>query len=112
MTNIQDIINLCKNEQGKVFVVDEEGSIKLVVMGLEQYQKMLGSKPSLVKIPDPETVNRKIIKAQLEEDVSPVTEPAPINSVAPPARAPRVLDMREEVIDPSFDFDAPVDDLA
>src|SRR3990167_7816404 len=111
MMNLQDIINLCKNEQGKVFIMDEQGDVTLVILGIDTYKSMQrGGKP-VIKVRDPEIVSRKIIKAQLEEDSQPVPPPVvPIVSTQPVSRMPRPVDMREEVIDPSFNFDSP-DDL-
>lgn len=117
MANLQDIINLAKADGGKFFVIDETGEAKLVIMSVEDYQRLL-----LVKlqrqIKDVEQINKEIIKAQLQEDVPAVPKPA----VRPravtyqtPVREPRPsVDLRAEVIDPSFDFEGPkveIDDL-
>lgn len=105
MSNLNDIINLAKADGGKFFVMDESGEAKLVIMGIEDYQKMLLGKLQK-QVLDVEKVNREITKAQLQE--------AEVAAV-PPVLAPKVserqvmprFDMREEVIDPSFDFEGP-----
>jgi hypothetical protein len=41
MANLQDLINLAKVDGGKFFVLDETGEAKLVILPLEEYQKLL-----------------------------------------------------------------------
>lgn len=116
MANLQDIINLAKADGGKFFVMDETGEAKLVIMPVEDYEKLLlGKLQKQVKqqIEDVEKINREIIKAQLHEVPSvpePAVKPPTFMSMPIPARQ----DLRAEVIDPSFDFEGPkaeVDDL-
>lgn len=102
MTSLKDIIELAKKDSGKFFVMDEAGEVKLVIMGIADFEKMMDrpqspSKPSI----DIEEVNQKITKAQLSEESTPVDLGPAVH-----IRRPRV-DMRAEVIDPSFDFDLP-----
>jgi hypothetical protein len=110
MSNLQDLINLAKADGGKFFVIDEQGNAKLVIMSLEDYERLLLGKLK-------RQVDKMILKAQLQE------EPPAAPSVPKPAasgpqvtyadRPPRV-DLRAEVIDPSFDFEGPkveIDDL-
>lgn len=129
MTNLQDLINLAKADGGKFFVMDETGDAKLVIMNIEDYQKLfLGKLQKRVQqqVPDTERVNKEILKAQLAEPdiLTPIPEvPKPIRQPAgvPPQVAysqtsvtsERVgrVDLREEVIDPSFDFEGPKMDL-
>ncbi len=118
MTNLQDILNLAKIDGGKFFVIDETGEAKLVILPMEEYQRLLLGKLQK-QILDVEKVNREILKSQLQEDrpAVPVPQQAPVAVKGPtithaPA-FPRV-DLRAEVIDPSFDFEAPrveIDDL-
>jgi hypothetical protein len=108
MSNLQDLINLAKADEGKFFVMDESGEAKLVIMPFEEYQKILlgNLKKNIV---DEEKVNKEIISAQLSD---PEIE-KPVLASASEIRktvAPRV-DLRAEVIDPSFDFEAPKIDL-
>ena len=96
-----------QEEQGKVFVLDSSGNVSLVLLSIEEYTRLASGAPKTPKI-DPEQVNQEILKAQLEDD-TPVTAPrivVPKVSV----RAPKQVDLREEVIDPSFDFDT-ADDI-
>ena len=124
MTNLQDLINLAKVDGGKFFVIDESGDAKLVIMSVEDYQRLLLGKLQR-QVMDVETINKEILKAQLEEQ--------PISSVVTKTetKGPSVrnesfspfssstehhqpVDLRAEVIDPSFDFEGPkveVDDL-
>jgi hypothetical protein len=139
MANLQDIINLAKADGGKFFVIDEQGDVKLVIMNVENYQEMLLGKLKR-QIVDVENINQEIIKAQLQEieNTIPVVEtPKPSvpkveirqdwraqNSnhfqpnLGPTERKQNgehnQKDLREEVIDPSFDFEGPkleIDDL-
>lgn len=120
MANLQDIINLAKADGGKFFVIDEKGDAKLVILSVEDYQRLLlGKLHSRVKQQglDIEKINREILKAQLQESDVPAAA-APKSAFAGPSvqqrnPVPRV-DLRAEVIDPSFDFEAPkveIDDL-
>ena len=116
MANLQDIINLAKVDGGKFFVIDETGEAKLIIMSVEDYQRLLLGKLQK-QILDVENINKEIIKAQLTENSE--TVPA---VPKPPVRGPVVMqepeisknDLRAEVIDPSFDFEGPkveIDDL-
>lgn len=102
MANLQDIINLSKADGGKFFVMDESGEVKLVVMSVEEYQKILLGKLQK-KVLDVENINREILNAQIFE-----TENLSNEFQVPRKRvAPVQPDLRSEVIDPSFDFEAP-----
>lgn len=120
MSNLNDLINLAKADGGKFFVMDEQGEAKLVIMSLEDYQKLLLGKLQR-QVLDVEKINKEIIKAQLRESEELPKPPAP------KAMPPKVTnlnnrsfitgssqDLRAEVIDPSFDFEGPkveIDDL-
>lgn len=93
MASLEDIIKLIGNDDSKAFIMDESGEVKLVIMGVGQYQKMLLGKLKK-QIEDVEEINKRITEAQLED--------------TPAALKPPRLDLRSEVIDPSFDFDAEV----
>ncbi len=129
MASIQDLINLAKADGGKFFVLDETGEAKLVILPLEEYQKLLLGKLQK-QVNEVENINRKIIEAQLRDTTAdqPISKLAdqqisqsahqPINKsvnqqVSQSTNHIRV-DLREEVIDPSFDFEGPkvdIDDL-
>ncbi|MCL5666861.1 MAG: hypothetical protein M1383_03765 [Patescibacteria group bacterium] len=143
MANLNDLINLAKADGGKFFVLDEKGDARLVIMGVEDYQRLLlGKLQRQVRqqAEDIENINREIIKAQLQEipiqaqaagqpdtmriPGQPTNPEIPKPNVAPPqiiysqtSSAPQKsgrIDLREEVIDPSFDFEGPkieIDDL-
>lgn len=109
MANFQDLINLAKADGGKFFVMDEQGEARLVIMCIEDYQRLLLGKLKR-QVEDVENINKEIIKAQLQETtapVNPVRGPQVVNSAGKPQR----VDLREEVIDPSFDFEGPKIDL-
>lgn len=117
MANLQDLINLAKADGGKFFVIDETGEAKLVIMSIEDYQHMLLGKLQK-QVQDVERINKEILKAQLDESL-PVMPTPPVQSAKGPSvinrepANPRV-DLRAEVIDPSFDFEGPkteIDDL-
>ena len=106
MANLNDLMNLAKADGGKFFVIDENGDPKLVIMGIEDYERILIGKIGQ-QVEDIEEINREILKAQMLE-----TPEVP----APPAIQTRISpnDLREEVIDTSFDFEGPkveIDDL-
>lgn len=119
MKTVEDIVKLCEDEQGKVFIMDATGDVKLVLMGVGEYEKLKNHEsrimnqeaksPMQVNQPaqllDAEAANREILIAQLREQAAnfvPAQTP-PRVQVNPLARQ----DLREEVIDPSFNFDGP-----
>lgn len=116
MSNLQDLINLAKADGGKFFVMDEQGNANLVIMSVEDYQNLLLGKLQR-QVADVEDINREILQAQLEPEVT-SPEGAPLGK-AKPKSSPVVghyqpQDLRAEVIDPSFDFEGPkveIDDL-
>jgi hypothetical protein len=97
--NFKDLINLTNGDNSKIFVVDDAGDVKLVVLGAEEFENLLVGKMEQAQV-DAEIVNREILHAQLGD-----VETKPLNGDAV-IKAPRV-DLRSEVIDPTFDFDAP-----
>lgn len=107
MASLQDIIKLIGSDTGKAFIIDESGDIKLVVMGVGEYQRMLLGKLKS-QIEDVEEINRRILEAQLEQAESP--KPASghrgMTAEQSVAEKPKRVDMRSEVIDPNFDFEA------
>jgi len=123
-TSLQDLINLAKADGGKFFVIDESGDCKLVIMGVEDYQRLLLGKLQR-QVLDIETINKEILKAQLEEEPissatpkpqtkGPSLRDEPIIFTTPTSVHHQAVDLREEVIDPSFDFEGPkmeIDDL-
>ncbi len=103
--------------------MDEKGEAKMVILSIEGYQKLLlGKLQRQIKqeAEDIEKINREILKAQLAEKEVIVPE---LEIPKPRVVVPRVtlfngnsstngqsvqrVDLREEVIDPSFDFEAP-----
>jgi hypothetical protein len=102
MPNLQDIINLAKADGGKFFVMDEQGNASLVIMSVEEYQKMLLDKLQK-QVSDVEKINQEILRAQTFEQENQIAETF---SAKKYVRQPQP-DMRSEVIDPSFDFEAP-----
>lgn len=119
MSNLQDIINLAKADGGKFFVMDEQGNANLVIMSVEDYQALLLGKLQK-QVEDVEEINKEILKAQLTEDTQTISpEGAPQGTTRENVKKPVVghyqpIDLRSEVIDPSFDFEGPkveIDDL-
>lgn len=122
MATLKDLINLAKADGGKFFVVDEKGDASLVIMSIEDYQKLLLGKLQR-QVEDVEKINKQIIEAQLKEAGAGPEIPKPASPTAKPElfsprqdlNGPRRgVDLREEVIDPSFDFEGPkvdIDDL-
>jgi len=121
MSNLNDLINLAKADGGKFFVIDESGDAKLVIMSVEDYQRLLLGKLQR-QVLDVEKINKEILKAQLEEDIplqkTETKGPSVRNETFSPYSSStehhQPIDLRAEVIDPSFDFEGPkvdVDDL-
>lgn len=115
MTNLQDLINLAKADGGKFFVMDETGDAKLVIMGIDDYQKMLLGKLQR-QVQDVESVNKLITQVQLQDEapIMPSAKPTTKGPSVVHERAFPAVDLRAEVIDPSFDFEGPkveIDDL-
>lgn len=109
MSSLQDIISLAKIDGGKFFVIDEKGEASLVIMGIQDYQKLVINKLEK-QILDVENINKEILKAQLSETDDTIVEPEkPIRaSFGPRVRQEpkfKQPDLRAEVIDPSFDFE-------
>lgn len=100
--NFQDLIQLCGEGEGKIFVVNEAGDVKLVVLSGAEFQNLLGGKLAR-QVEDIEQINQEITNAQLHSQVAEPTGPI----VKSNGRAP--VDLRAEVIDPSFDFDSPIE---
>ena len=114
--DLQDIIKLSEIDGGKFFVMDEKGDAKLVIMSVESYQALVIGKLHK-QVDDVEKINRQITEAQLLEERDQAIENREQRmerreqrmDTTPKIHVPRV-DMREEVIDPSFNFDSPVDE--
>lgn len=114
---------MAKADGGKFFIMDEQGSASLVIMPVDEYQKLLINKLQK-QILDVEEINKEIVKAQLGEVSEPevkvqtkIFEGPTVTShpeMFKRATRPGAVDLREEVIDPSFDFEGPklnIDDL-
>jgi hypothetical protein len=116
MANLQDLINLAKADGGKFFVLDESGEAKLVIMSIEDYERLLIGKLQR-QVQDVESINQEIIKAQLtDEPITTSQNPKPATKGPTIINEPLISknDLRSEVIDPSFDFEGPkveIDDL-
>ena len=115
MANLQDLIKLAEADGGKFFVMDEKGDAKLVIMSVDDYQRLLLGKLQR-QVQDVENINEMILKAQLQEDAPNIKIEKPEPKVAPVVTYPGIprQDLRSEVIDPSFDLEVPkveIDDL-
>lgn len=112
MATLQDLINLAKADGGKFFVIDETGEPKMVIMSIDDYQDLLLGKLEK-QVEDVESINKEILHAQLTEEEMEAKKPFRGPQVSHKRAFPPV-DLREEVIDPSFDFEGPkieIDDL-
>lgn len=115
--DIKELLKSLSDNNSKIFVVDTEGEVKMVIMNVEEYQNLLLGKLKK-QVEDVELVNQEIIKAQLTEESS---APTPLRNAiskraqelfkAKPGPGNFQPDLRSEVIDPSFDFEAPRHDL-
>lgn len=122
MKTLEHLIQLCKQEAGKVFIMDEQGEIQLVIMNAPEYTRLKSARVSAV---DADIVNREIINAQLSDQDADKGLPFAVKgnpletgriNPHPTTPAPQVRtdiapkrDLREEVIDPSFNFDSTED---
>ncbi len=105
MASLQDIIKLISSDDSKAFIMDESGEIKLVVMGVGEYQRMLLGKLKS-QIEDVEEINKRILEAQLQEAEN--LKPRGMTAEQSAAQKPKRVDMRSEVVDPNFDFESEV----
>jgi len=113
MASLQDIINLANADGGKFFVIDESGEAKLIIMPVEEYQRLLLGKLQR-QITDVEKINQEILQAQLTEETPAVPKPSVKGPMVSNEPEISKTDLRAEVIDPSFDFEGPkveIDDL-
>ena len=109
MANLQDIFNLAKADGGKFFVMDETGEPKLVIMDIEEYQKLLLGRIANT-VQEVEQVNHAIMRAQLDDVVTEMPQAQPLSNTAIKNQQNnhhRVPETPEEAIDPSFDFEGP-----
>lgn len=86
MASLKDIINLLEQEKGKAFIMDESGEVKLVILGIEEYETTLVNRLQKVT-QDIEAINDEIIKAQLEGEPRPVPP-----EVKPPVQKEKVIE--------------------
>lgn len=63
MDNLKKLIDIAKADGGKFFVIDEQGNPVLVIMGVDEYEKVLLKKVQN-QLEDIEEINQKIIQAQ------------------------------------------------
>ncbi len=119
MATLKDLINLAKADGGKFFVLGEDGEAKLVIMSVEEYQRLLLGKLQR-QVEDVEKINQEIIREQLKDqpegNQDSLVRPLPLRQQSghsphawggQKARSIPRVDLREEVIDPSFDFEGP-----
>lgn len=102
--SLKKIIEMLKRDGSKGFVMDESGEVQFVVVPVSEYDYLTSDKTSLVSEVDAdvERVNRAIMEAKLEEERK--SGLMQVNSTMPGKHVS--TDLRAEVIDPSFDFDA------
>lgn len=112
MKNLHDIFRMAQEDGGKIFVMDEHGEVKLVIMSADDYYRRAVPTQGQAALVDTESVNRAITKAQLQEKeilvpdvVHELPNNLPIVDLANGHH--KFQDLREEVIDPSFDFEGP-----
>ncbi len=96
MDNLKRLIQLAKADGGKFFVLDENGQPELVIMSIEEYEKVLLKKVQN-QLQSLEEVNAEIAAASRAE----LLEQEQLRSQAQSAHD----DMVNEVIDPTFSFE-------
>jgi hypothetical protein len=92
MDNLKKLIDIAKAGGGKFFVIDEQGNPALVIMGIDEYEKVLLKKVQN-QLEDIEEINQKIIQAQKQEDL------------AQSAKQTAHEELVSEVIDSTFSFE-------
>ncbi len=97
--NLKELLQFA-GKDGKIVIAGEDGEVKGVFLSFDEYQKISGNmgKKTEPTGPDPEVINREILKAQLtdtldldnknletiaEADPSPVAEPLPQTVIMP-----------------------------
>jgi hypothetical protein len=113
---MRGLFELLQHEQGKVFVVNQQGQVQCVILGPAEYERLrTGQKPRAAQgSVDTEKINQQILKAQLADDFSWPAKPeaaaphGPRVSQVIPTGVPSQKD-NDEVIDTTFDFDPPVE---
>ena len=93
---LQQLVALAKADGGKFFVIDETGQPVLVIMGIDDYEQVLLRKVEN-QAGDIEEVNRLIVDAARAE----ADQRERLRQAAQDQ-------LKSEIIDSSFDFDAPV----
>jgi PHD/YefM family antitoxin component YafN of YafNO toxin-antitoxin module len=81
MFGIKDILKLIQNESGKIFVIDESGQVKFVILSLKDYESLkipqnfaeLSKRVETLST-QAEDLNRIITQAQIEEGLEPVAD--------------------------------------
>lgn len=89
--NLQKLIQLAKADGGKFFVIDEQGNPVLVIMSVDEYEKVLIRKVGN-QIEDIEDINKRIVEAQKED-------------LAATQRQAFQDELKSEVIDSTFEFE-------
>jgi len=92
MDNLKKLIDISKADGGKFFVIDEQGNPVLVIMGIDEYEKVLLKKVQN-QLEDIEEINQKIIQAQKQGDQ------------AQSERQAAHEELVSEVIDSTFSFE-------
>ncbi len=102
MDNLQRLIQLAKADNGKFFVIDEQGNPSLVIMAIEEYEKVLLRKVAS-QVQDIEDINRKILEAQKIEKQS-AAEAAELERQS--YQDQLKSEVISEVIDSTFSFES------
>lgn len=89
--NLQKLIQLAKADGGKFFVIDEQGNPVLVIMGVDEYEKVLVKKVA-AQVEDIEEINKRILETQKEDLVA-------------DQRRSFQDELKSEVIDSTFEFE-------
>jgi hypothetical protein len=96
--NLPDLIKLARRDSGKIFIMNSEGDLDLVVISADHYQK-LANRSSAVQEIDVDKVNKEIMEAQIKE-----LENRGEDKMVKPSNPNPAESKDDEAIDPSFDF--------
>lgn len=109
--DLQDFLKLAGKE-GKVVIVSEDGTVKGVFLGYEEYQKISGGKSYDQQKEDiAEKVNREILQAQLEEVISP-SDGGTIGTVESAERIDSLINKRAQDLFKSIPYNYSIPEVA
>ena len=100
-SSVKKLIDLAKIEGNKFFVLDANGEPVLVMMSVDEYEKLLARKLEN-QVAEIENINREILEAQKRDTAAGIAESA---ASAAEDRQRFQDQLKSEVIDSTFSFE-------